>query len=67
MTSDIGKRLDLILAAICAWCPLCRHARRKPDGMANRIVRRVEDRVCPFCRAHTRVAGKVGDEESPCR
>jgi hypothetical protein len=58
MKTEDRRRLDLALAAICANCPFCRHARRKPDGLAGRIVRRVEVRVCPFCRAYSRVKGQ---------
>lgn len=57
MESDKRRRLDLALAAVCASCPLCRHSRRKPDGWASRIVRKVEARICPFCRAYARVHG----------
>ncbi|MGA7826929.1 MAG: hypothetical protein WCA04_04680 [Geobacteraceae bacterium] len=57
MKSEVRRRLDLALAAVCASCPLCRHSRRKPHGLANRIVRRVEFRFCPFCRAYARVHG----------
>jgi len=65
MIHNAGTRLDLLLAAICACCPLCRHARRKPDGLANRIVRKVEERMCPFCRAYARVARKAAGKIPP--
>jgi len=54
--------VDRFLAAICEACPLCRHARRKPDGMANRLVRNVEEKLCPFCRAYARVYGTAAHE-----
>ncbi|MRR06592.1 MAG: hypothetical protein EG828_06540 [Deltaproteobacteria bacterium] len=65
MIRKVGKRLDPLLAAICACCPLCRRARRKPNGLANRIVRKVEERVCPFCRAYARVARKAAGKIPP--
>jgi len=50
--------LDLALARVCELCPVCRTARRHPDGMASTFVRSVERRVCPFCRAYERVHGR---------
>lgn len=49
---------DKILARICANCLLCRRARKRQRGFAFRVVRRVEARWCPFCRAYERVFGR---------
>ena len=59
MTAPVAKpsKLDLALAAVCANCPLCRRARKKQSGAAFSLVRRVESRVCPFCRAYAHVHG----------
>lgn len=50
--------LDRKLAAVCARCLVCRRARRNPRGLAAALVRTVESRVCPFCRAYERVYGR---------
>lgn len=50
--------LDRALATVCELCPVCRTARRHPQGGANAFVRRIEGRVCPFCRAYARVHGR---------
>ncbi|HTX66068.1 MAG TPA: hypothetical protein VMD31_09870 [Opitutaceae bacterium] len=49
------SRLDQALAQVCRNCPVCRRARRRQRGAAFWLVRRVESRVCPFCRAYGRV------------
>lgn len=53
-----------LLAQVCWHCPVCRRARRRQGGMAYALVRRVENRFCPFCRAYARVFGR-GAHESP--
>ncbi len=50
--------LDRALATVCELCPVCRTARSHPEGSANAFVRRIEGRVCPFCRAYARVNGR---------
>ncbi len=52
------SRWDRRLAAVCARCTLCRHARRRQRGLAFALVRRIEGRICPFCRAYARVYGR---------
>lgn len=42
------------LAWICLHCPVCRRARRKQRGLAYWLVRKVEHKTCPFCRAYER-------------
>lgn len=39
-------------------CPVCRCARRKQSGLAFQLVKQVETKVCPFCRAYARVYGQ---------
>lgn len=50
-------RLDHLLAAVCRNCLVCRHARRRGEGLAYGFVRRIEKGVCPFCQAYERVYG----------
>lgn len=49
--------LDGALAKVCLKCPVCRQARRHQHGAAFWLVRKIESRVCPFCRAYERVSG----------
>lgn len=54
--------LDRRLAEVCRKCPVCRRARQRPTGLASWMVRRVEARFCPFCRAYERVYGRKSHE-----
>jgi hypothetical protein len=45
-------------AQVCIHCPVCRHARRRQKGLAFEFVRRMEGRICPFCRAYEKVYGR---------
>ena len=56
------SRLDQVLARVCLNCPVCRRARAQQRGAAFRLVRNVESRVCPFCRAYGRVFGRKAHE-----
>lgn len=58
-------RLDSLLAGVCRNCPVCRRARRRQRGAAFALVRSVENRVCPFCRAYARVTGRKAHEPCP--
>jgi hypothetical protein len=60
-TAEITN-LDRALARVCESCPVCRPARRNQQGLANRFVRRIEVKVCPFCRAYERVHGRKAHE-----
>ncbi len=53
---------DRFLAQICILCPLCRHARDRGEGVAYRVVQRLEKDICPFCRAYERVYGRPACE-----
>jgi hypothetical protein len=46
------------LAGFCVNCPVCRRARRQQGGAAFQLVKQVETKVCPFCRAYERVYGR---------
>ena len=54
--------LDRALAKVCESCPVCRPARSNQQGLANRFVKGVEERICPFCRAYERVHGRKAHE-----
>lgn len=62
MNHPAPSRLDAALAHVCSQCPLCRAARRKQRGLAYQIVRRVESKLCPCCRAYARVHGRKAHE-----
>jgi hypothetical protein len=53
---------DRALAAVCQRCPACRHARKRQRGLFFQLVRRVESKLCPFCRAYERVYGRKAHE-----
>lgn len=57
--------LDRALAAVCESCPVCRTARRKQAGLAFRLVKTVEGRICPFCQAYERVHGRKAHGGAP--
>ena len=42
-------------------CPICKTARKKGKGMAYQFVK-LENRVCPMCRAYEKVYGKKAYE-----
>ena len=50
-----ASSLDRALARVCANCPVCRRARQRQSGLAFWLVKRVETKACPFCRAYERV------------
>ena len=54
--------LDRAMANICRDCPLCRHGRKRQAGAAFWLVKHIEGRVCPFCRAYERVYGRKAHE-----
>jgi rubrerythrin len=56
------SRLDKALANVCLNCPVCRRARGQQRGTAFWLVRKIEGRVCPFCRAYERVFDRKAHE-----
>ena len=52
------SKLNQILAAVCVNCPMCRRARQRQRGFAFGMVKKVEAKLCPFCRAYQRVYGQ---------
>jgi hypothetical protein len=62
MNTQPPSSLDLALAKVCANCPVCRRARQQQSGVAFQLVKRVETKICPFCRAYERVYGRKSHE-----
>ncbi|SPE56742.1 conserved hypothetical protein [Verrucomicrobia bacterium] len=62
MNRQSASKWDHQLAKICLNCLVCRQARRKQQGIAFWMVRRVESRLCSFCRAYERVYGRKAHE-----
>ncbi len=56
---------DRRMAQKCVECPVCTRARRRQKGLAYWVVRSVEGRICPFCRAYERVYGRKAHEPLP--
>ena len=56
------SKLDRALADVCRNCPVCRTARRRQAGLAFWLVSRVEQHLCPCCRAYERVYGRKAHE-----
>jgi len=54
-----------LMASVCLHCTLCKEARRKQRGIAFSVVRAVEQKVCPFCRAYEQVYGRKAHEPLP--
>jgi hypothetical protein len=46
-------------------CPVCRGARCRRRGAAFWLVKKIEARLCPFCRAYERVYGRKAHERRP--
>ena len=62
MNPTTPTRLDHMLARVCETCLVCRRARRRQRGLAFQVVKTVEGKVCPFCRAYERVHGRKAHE-----
>jgi uncharacterized protein CbrC (UPF0167 family) len=54
--------LDKTLAGFCVKCPACRRARKQQRGTAFWLVKKIELKICPFCRAYERVYGRKAHE-----
>jgi uncharacterized protein CbrC (UPF0167 family) len=62
MSAQKATSFDKVLAQVCANCPACRQARRRQCGIAFWLVKRVEAKLCPFCRAYERVYSRPAHE-----
>lgn len=62
MAANAPSKWQRWMAKVCLNCPVCRRARRQPRGWACQLVKKVESRTCPFCRAYAAVTGKQAHE-----
>ena len=62
MDTTSATEKDKQMAQHCIECPVCTRARKKQRGIAFALVKTVETRVCPFCRAYERVTGRKPHE-----
>ncbi|MHC1768209.1 MAG: hypothetical protein AB9869_28715 [Verrucomicrobiia bacterium] len=46
-------------------CVVCNFARNRQKGLIFWLVKRVEGRFCPFCRAYYKVLGRMSHERIP--
>ena len=67
MSSSPITKLDRTLAKVSETCLVCRLARKRQRGWVFEIVKRVEGRFCPFCRAYEKVFGRKSHEPVPTR
>jgi uncharacterized protein CbrC (UPF0167 family) len=56
------SQLDKTLAEFCVKCLFCRRARKQQRGTAFWLVKKIESKICPFCRAYERVYGRKAHE-----
>ena len=57
--------MDRKMAEACRHCTVCRRARKTQCGFSFWVVQRVENRLCPFCKAYERVYGRKAHEPAP--
>ena len=57
MAENVITEKDKKMAQQCVGCKLCKHARVKQRGMAFWFVKKIEDSVCPFCKAYEKREG----------
>ena len=53
---------DRAMAQKCMECIVCRKARKDQAGLSFWMVKKVEGRLCPFCKAYERVYGRKAHE-----
>lgn len=63
-SSQITKK-DRWMAQRCAECLVCKRARSKQKGLAFWLVKNIESRICPFCRAYEKVHGRKAHLPQP--
>jgi hypothetical protein len=62
--TDITAK-DRERALRCLQCAPCNHARRHQRGLVFWLVKKVERKICPFCRAYEKVYGRKAHEPLP--
>ena len=65
LDGDSISAKDQWMAQKCVDCKLCSYARGKQKGVLFWIVKNIEPRICPFCRAYERVYGRKAHEALP--
>lgn len=50
------------MSRVCENCPVCKRARKTQRGLAYKLVKRLDSKVCPFCLAYARVHGRKSYE-----
>ena len=65
MDRQPSTRRDLALARFSVRCFFCKLARKNQTGLLFWLVKLVERRLCPFCRAYERVYGRKSHEPLP--
>jgi uncharacterized protein CbrC (UPF0167 family) len=53
---------DRAMAQKCVECTVCRSARKNQRGVAFWFVKKIENRLCPFCKAYEKVYGRKAHE-----
>ena len=65
MNSEQITEKDKKMAQRCVECKLCSPARKKQRGLAFWFVRKIEDSICPFCKAYEKVYSRKAHETIP--
>ena len=50
--------MDRKMAKFCIKCTVCSYARKKQQGATFWFVKKIEGKLCPFCKAYERVYGR---------
>jgi len=67
VAAEVITEKDRKLAAKCVACPVCARARRRQRGLCFWLVKRLERKVCPACRAYEKVYGRKAHETVPIK
>jgi len=62
MSAETITDKDRKRAEKCVQCPVCRRARATQRGLCYWLVKKVEGRLCPYCRAYEKVYGRKAHE-----
>ena len=65
MSASSVTEKDRRLAQSCVDCTLCIRARVRQRGFSYWLVKRIDSRICPFCKAYEKVYGKKAHEPVP--
>ena len=62
--SEITEQ-DKKRARQCLECPVCKRARKKQKGIAFWFVKKLENKLCPDCKAYEKVYKRKAHEPIP--